>query len=361
MKTFKRSIIAISIILIIVVIYHSTIISDNKNTSYNYDDVILIINNNSQDSKDIGNYFKNHRNINDSNIIYINTVYSEDITLTDFNSQIRSPIEKYLISNNLTNKINYIVTTKGVPLKITDIRRSVDSELTLILRPYSNEIGSSQKILNPYFNKSEKFSKIMFNIYLVTRLTGYTYKDVKNMIDNSAIATNKGIFVLDTDPSRDSNLGYKIANDWMRESVSILEKKGYRGILNDMNSSFTVNQKNVLFYVSWGSNDPASKDHAKPYNTWVPGAIAETYVSSSGRTFTYPQTYGQSLVADLIAEGVTGVKGYIYEPYIDSMAEPQILFDRYANGYNLAESYYMASPYIGWMDVIVGDPKTVIK
>lgn len=358
MKTFKRSIITISIILIIVVIYHGTIISDNKNTSYNYDDVILIINNNSQDSKDIGNYFKNHRNINDSNIIYINTVDSEDITLTDFNSQIRSPIEKYLISNNLTDKINYIVTTKGIPLKITDIRRSVDSELTLILGPYSNEIGSSQKILNPYFNKSEKFSKIKFGIYLVTRLDGYTYIDIKNLIDRSKKTTNNGVFILDVSPDKDETT-YGVYNDEIRNAASILKKKGYDVVL-DNTSTFITKQKNVLGYVSWGSNDPNSIDNAKTHNIWLPGSIAETAVSSSARTFNYPPTYGQSLVADLIAEGVTGASGFVYEPYLDAIAQPDILFDRYTDGYSIAESYYMAYRYVGWMSIVIGDPKTAL-
>jgi hypothetical protein len=38
------------------------------------------------------------------------------------------------------------------------------------------------------------------------------------------------------------------------------------------------------------------------------------------------------------------------------MADPRILFDRYTRGYNLAESYYMASRCIKWRDLIIGDP-----
>jgi hypothetical protein len=70
-----------------------------------------------------------------------------------------------------------------------------------------------------------------------------------------------------------------------------------------------------------------------------------------------PQQYGQSLIADLIAEGVTGVKGYVYEPYSSAMASVNILFPMYVDGYTLAESYYGSSYYLSWMDVVVGDPK----
>jgi hypothetical protein len=40
------------------------------------------------------------------------------------------------------------------------------------------------------------------------------------------------------------------------------------------------------------------------------------------------------------------------------MANASVLFERYTAGYNLAESYAMASRYCSWMDVVVGDPKT---
>lgn len=363
----KTIIFGISLILASAVIYSNgnidpleeKIVGNNSSFSqsyYNYNDVILVINNNSQISKDVGYYFKTQRNINDSNIIYINTIDGEDINLSDFNNYIRFPIERFLISNNLTNSTNYIVTTKGIPLKIADLQRSVDSELTLILGPYNNSIGVNTKIVNPYYAKNETFSRDKFGIYLVTRLTGYNYTSVKNLIDRASNTTNNGIFVFDIAPKGG---GYQIFNDEMIIAAKILEEKGCNVIL-DNTTKFLTDQHNVLGYVSWGSNDPESTDHAKPHNTWVPGAIAETAVSSSGRTFDNP-SYGQSLIADLIEEGVTGAKGYVYEPYLGAMAQPDILFPRYVEGYNLAESYYMASLFVGWTDLIVGDPKTVLK
>ncbi|NIP33921.1 MAG: hypothetical protein GWN18_03175, partial [Thermoplasmata archaeon] len=63
------------------------------------------------------------------------------------------------------------------------------------------------------------------------------------------------------------------------------------------------------------------------------------------------------MIADLIAENVTGVKGYVYEPFLSAIAHPDILFERYTAGFNHAESYRMASQYLGWMGVVVGDPK----
>jgi len=104
--------------------------------------------------------------------------------------------------------------------------------------------------------------------------------------------------------------------------------------------------------------DSASLIPIRPHMTWVPGALGETYVSTGGRTFTYGTGYGQSLVADLLLDGVTGLKGYVYEPYLDAVAHPDLLFSRLTDGRNLAESFGAASQFLlSWMDVIVGDPK----
>ena len=95
----------------------------------------------------------------------------------------------------------------------------------------------------------------------------------------------------------------------------------------------------------------------RPHMSWVNGSIAETAVSTGGRSFTLGTTYGQSLVADLLEDGVSGVKGYVYEPYLTAVGQPSVLFPMYAQGYNFAEANAAANSYISWMAVVVGDPK----
>ena len=95
----------------------------------------------------------------------------------------------------------------------------------------------------------------------------------------------------------------------------------------------------------------------RPSNDWVNGSIAETAVSTGGRSFAWGTSYGQSLVADLLEDGVSSVKGYVYEPYLTAVGSPSVLLDAYATGYSMAEAHAMANTQIGWMGVVVGDPK----
>ena len=103
--------------------------------------------------------------------------------------------------------------------------------------------------------------------------------------------------------------------------------------------------------------DSLSLRAIRPHMSWMNGSIAETAVSTGGRSFTLGTGYGQSLVADLLEDGVSGVKGYVYEPYLTAVGQPSVLFSMYAQGYNFAEANAAANTYISWMGVVVGDPK----
>jgi len=333
---------------------------------FDYDDVVVIVNDASATSTAIGTYFQVARSIPDIQMIHISTPEMETVTRAVFESDIRSPVENYLQANNLASTTNYIVTTKGVPLRVngtdgqTGTKASVDQELMLILGSNASFIGGGGSPMNAYKDKNERFSSVAYGYYLVTRLTGYTIQDVENLIDRSDVATttNAGIFVLDVSPNHDIS-GYQQVNDWMRAAAPILTAKGYSVTLDETNTYLT-GQTNVLGYYSWGSNDCCDTNNAIPGNTWVNGAIGETAVSFGGRSFTTGTSYGQSLVADWIAEGITGISGYVYEPFIMALAHADTLFDRYTDGYNLADSYSMANFNLSWQQVVVGDPKTII-
>ena len=336
-----------------------------------YDDVAVIVNANSPASQTIGNYFKAARNIPARNVITVSCSTAEEIDAAEFNS-FRSQVETYMQANGLVNAINYIVTTKGVPLKINrgdtfstnSPSASVESELMCLLGSYASSIGGNGRTYSPYYSKSTHFSHAEQGIYLVTRLDAYSTKEVLDLIDRSGPSTQVSAgakYVLDQDPEWDASAAY--LNDYLSSAKTILAAKGKPVELNG-DSVYVTSREAVVGYVSWGSNDHYADEfttHALPLNSWAPGAIVETYVSTSGRSFDDPPSYGQSLIADLIEEGVSGAKGYVYEPYSTSMAIASILFDRYTSGYNLAESYFMASRYVSWMDVVVGDPKTSIQ
>lgn len=342
-----------------------------------YNDVIVVINENSDVSKEIGEYFARQRSVPERNIARISVPAKETINDEEF-QDLRSQVESFITGNDMTDTINYIVLTKGVPLRVnrplengennqTTRRASVDNELTLILGSFTEIIGGQGWATHNYSTLVAHFDRQLIPLYLVTRLDAYTKEDVFAMIDNSGPNTlvnkDSAIFVMDRDPR-------PIDGTFDQSQVAagqLLANRGWRILLNS-DSVYITEQKNVLGYASWGSNDhydQYTSEHAIPRNTWSPGALAETFVSTSGRSFQPGTSYGQSLIADWIAEGAVGAKGYVFEPFTIALALPHTLFDRYTDetqdtAFNLAESFYMASRTLSWMEVVLGDPKTSV-
>ncbi len=319
--------------------------------------VLLVINAASGPSAEIGAYYRSKRQIPKENVVIINVSTTENITEAEFNTGIKTPIQAAIKASN--NKIDFIVLTDGTPIRLNDNNGySVDGFLATMnvnLTPIP-ELKSQGFICppNPYYGATEHFTSSKYKIYLVTRLIGYTTEDAKKLIDNSLSATAaKGPFLLDKAGNRKGG-GYGQLQTLMDRSADSLQKRGFNAIL-DQTDEFQEPKEPLMGYVNWGSNDGAFSNERYKNVKFLPGAICETFVSTSARTFK-PTEGGQSLIAELIKSGVTGVKGYVSEPYTFALAQPDILFDRYTQGFNLAESFYAASQVIRWKDIVVGDP-----
>lgn len=315
--------------------------------------VLVIVNDKSLASRIIGAYYASKRKIPAKNVYHIKCDPAE-LTPTDtFKNQIQKPVKEYLAKTGLNKTVDYLVLTKGVPMRLHG-GWSVDSALMCMDQPTKFD-KLDVHAMNPYYAKKEHFSHKKYGFYLATRLDGYTVQDAKALVDRSLAAKpRKGPFLIDTTPKRDT-AGYAMMNQRMRDAYEKILLMGYDAII-ESTEAFAGGKKNLMGYYSWGSND-AAFDRAKyKSNTFSPGAIAETAVSSSARTMNRTNDGGQSLISDLIEAGVTGVKGYVAEPSLAAIADPLVLFDRYLSGYNLAESYYMASRFIFWREVVIGDP-----
>ena len=335
------------------------------------DSVLIVINQSSSLSRKIGEYYAERRAVPATHICRLNTSQGEEISRTDFDDQIARPIRDYLRGHNLAEKVLYIVITSGVPLKIrgnlglTAEAASVDSELTLLYFDLHGRAHSLPGgIPNPFFGKIRApFRHPDFPIYLVTRLAGFDFEDVKAMIDRAVAARNRGKFVIDL-KGNDKTQG----NTWLLQAAQQLPRDR---VVLDRSPAVLDYESDVIAYASWGSNDPERKERHLHFQ-WLPGAVVTEYVSTNGRTFarppeawnigawSNPKTFfdgsPQTLTADYIHDGATGASGHVYEPYLAFTPRPNILLPAYYQGRNLAESYYLSIPTLSWMNIVVGDP-----
>jgi uncharacterized protein (TIGR03790 family) len=346
------------------------------------DNVLLVVNESSAESGRIAEAYARTRGVPQTQLLRITVdAAADEIERAVFDAQIQAPIAEWIRRNSAQDRILFIVLTKGIPLRIKGTSgrggtlASVDSELTLLYRRLAGtDAPLSGPLANPYFlgdtaiARAQMFSHQAYDIYLVTRLDGYTVDDVLKVIERGAAPVREGRILLD----QKAGLNDAGGDAWLKGAADWMTANGFGDrVVLETTSRVLTGEKNVLGYFSWGSNDPAVTVRMFGLG-FVPGAIAGMFVSTDARTFKEPPaawTIGpwtdkakffagspQSLAGDLIREGVTGVAGHVAEPYLDATIRPNILFPAYLSGFNLAESFYLAMPYVSWQTVIVGDP-----
>ena len=324
----------------------------------------------------------------------------ESMNYTDYLSQIEAPLRRFLESHP---SVDFIVLTKGIPIRIygsQDQPVSVDGYLAAL--DYGKLPGSKRIILkdvgwdpnwtgaawsNRFWNSKARFSHSRFGGYMVSRLDGYTQADAIALTTRSLLAESlsmaagkpKGRIVLDEDPYRGTTstasqpFDLLRSNPASRDTIRIKSDMSFGDYNSDMalaadslaaaknpflletTNSFLGGKTGLMGYVSWGSNDSHFDMDAYHSLGFAPGSIGETAVSTGGRTF-LPTSGGQSLVADLIQQGIACIKGYVNEPFLVAIASPSILFSRYTSGWTMAESFFAASRMVGWEDLVLGDP-----
>jgi Secretion system C-terminal sorting domain len=375
------------------------------------DRVLVIRNLNSPSSIAIADDYMERRGVNAMLDIYTQDgaiINQEYMSYPYFYEEVEIPLLSYLTDHP---EIDFIVLTKGMPIHFYDFPGqpyggvcSVDSYISS-LSGYANNTNSSYvKISDPNYDydgipylghawinkfwKSESnFSHGEFGGYLVSRLDGYTIEDAMMLTTNSLLAEsnlqnniiNQGEILLDAHAPfglpdiEDQPYTLLPADYTVGDTIYITAESPFGDFNADMEVAhnllvarsipsqyentfaFVGSIDSIMGYVSFGSND--GDYNAATYNAlkFYPGAIGETGVSTSARTF-LPTEGGQSLIVDLIAQGITGAKGYTDEPLLQAIASPSVLFDRYTRGWTMAESYYAASRLVGWMDLVIGDP-----
>ncbi len=275
-----------------------------------------------------------------------------------FRSALLDPVEEAI--DTLPVRIDFIVLTKDIPIRIEGRNGySVDALLGGMHLPVPPMVGFDSTWLaryqSPYFDAREPFNSDRFAMYLVTRLDCGQLSDCLALVDRSMAARPvRGPFFLDATPPNTRADGYAEINRGMYAAALRLQLNGL-DVQIDTTARFVAPTQPVMGYASWGSNDVRFDSNAYHAVRFLPGALAETFVSTSARTFG-PVTGGQSRIVDLIAQGVTGVKGYVSEPGTFALAVPGVIFDRYVRGFTLAESFYAASRMILWKDIVIGDP-----
>jgi uncharacterized protein (TIGR03790 family) len=347
------------------------------------ENVLVVANGANAEARRIAEYYVEKRAIPAGHLLALDTLDpdpDETISRADYHARIERPIRAWLDRHSAHDRILYIVLVRGIPLRVqgtggrAGTSASVDSELTLLYRKLTGQALAPQgQTPNPYFlgaaaiSGASPFTHERHDIFLVSRLDGFTADEVIRLIDRSTAPSSDGsIMLVQRAGSREQ------PNEWLRETAGRLKTTRLaERVLLAGEGDPAEPRGPVIGYASWGSGDPQQGSRT-PAVDFAPGAIAIRFLSTDARTFREPPNSWRAgswddrksfyegtpepLTGDLIRAGVTGTVGYVAEPYLDGLVRPQVVFPAYLAGFSIVESFYLAMPALGWQAIVVGDP-----
>ena len=126
--------------------------------------VLLVVNHRDPVSQAVGDYYVKRRSVPARHVCLLETTSEETIDWQTYVTQIETPVGGCLKREHLEEKVLYIVTTMGVPLRIDGMggsiqkseQSSVDSELTLLYaKLHGNRFDRAGAVPNPFFGRRD--------------------------------------------------------------------------------------------------------------------------------------------------------------------------------------------------------------
>ena len=376
---------------------------------------MLVCNPANTESANVCNYFTTERTAEGFNPAY--TVNLQGIPATENVNDIVANSVINQVSSNIVRiglgKIDYIVTTVGVPL-IDDGGSSPNpgwqscSSLSIdaMLADNAIDIYPTETFpsfcndnplppVNPYYStisgltleggcetpscitsilENHPFSWSAYDMYEVTRLDGPTQQSIYNLINNANNAgevANNGYVLLNGNAigynNGETGGGYFFTMGY--DNNPFITGNYILGSMNVNNqyiiSKFITGATGLSGYASFGTNSGNAPDSNWGFS-FIPGALGvvlESYDGCSFQSDSWQETCGGQMPAsNFVYNGITGIDAAVSEPTTWGFSDPGVLFAYYFSGAPLADAYY-ASIYEGpgWKSVIIGDPKAHVK
>lgn len=340
--------------------------------------VLLIVNDRVPASADVAQAYRRLHSVASEHTVTVSVEPGDVVSRSDYERLIEQPVARWLTDRAAIDAITYIVLMPGLPVRVAGsagrdgTASSVDSELSLLYRRLTGaNVPIVGRVPNPYFSEGpltdpSPFDRRAHDIYLVTRLDGSSPEAALELVRRGGGEPHAWRVVIDGRPGERGGAERR----WLQEVAPRLAAV-QPGVTVSIDESSTVvtSFEPVTGYFSWGSNDSGTR---RPAVTFDAGAIAASFMSADARTLTPPPVDWQpgrweqpesfyagspeALAVDWLDAGLTGLGAMVAEPYLDGAFRPATLFEAWARGYSLGESFYLALPYLSWQSVVFGDP-----
>ena len=344
---------------------------------------IVVYNRAAPDSGNLARFYAQARHIANDHVIALDCSTEEEISRKEYDETIAEPLRKIFTERKwwtlrtdadnhptvTAKRINFVALIRGMPLKIRAtvdypgdrIEKSqiggqnqagVDSELAT-LGLFSRQISGAAN--NPYFQSFRSIADLGSPILLVCRLDAPTADIVRRMITDAVEIEKSGLWGRAyVDGADHTSGGLADGDEWLATVTKDLRAVGVPVTYDTSPALFPSGfpMSDGALYYGWYAGGVAGP-FQDPGFAFARGAVAVHIHSFSANTLRSAEA---NWVGPLLARGAAASLGNVYEPYLQLTAHLDIFNDRLLHGFTFAESAYMATRVLSWMDVAVGDP-----
>lgn len=296
----------------------------------------------------------------------------QDITRQEFDAKLRYPLLLHAQQHSwrlpaLRQKglkpVYALVLMPDIPLRVREEREqgaktalmmqncaAVDSELALL----GAEYAIRGPIPNPFYGKTEALTEAKPPVLAVTRIDAPDDATIRRMIQYPSEVERRGLWgwsVVDQG-------GPYPQGDAMFTAVAKLAREHGLPLFHEeskatLAAGFPLMTDTAAYFgwYAYPANGPFNPKTAADFH-FAPGAVAYHLHSFSATSVKSPESW----VGALLQRGAVVTAGNVYEPTLGGCLKPEVFFDRLLKGYTVAEASLMATPWLSWQGVVLGDP-----
>lgn len=349
--------------------------------------VVVVYNADSPMSEKAARRYCEVRRIDVSQMVALHGVTSGDISRSDFERKVKSPLLyaasgndwRYPAQRTGGKEMCAMVLMPDLPLRVkespavTEARKkkaeaikrgeiqgkvewtpdeaaSVDSELMLLGANYPLHSA----LQNPCYKKDAPLTAQHPPIMAVCRIDGPDEQTIANMIFDPVRVEREGLWgwtVIDEGgPYAEGEAMFRAA---AHSAQAAYQPLFYETSKKTLAHSFPL-MKQTAVYFGWyeyRANGPFSPE-AAPEFRFAPGAVAGHLHSFSCENCKDAKQWAPAL----LKRGAAVSLGNVYEPFLAGCHDFGVFYDRLLKGCCVADAMLMATPLISWQEVTFGDP-----
>ncbi len=347
--------------------------------------VAVLYNSALPESRQLAELYRDSRHIPEENLIGLKMPVTADISRQDYEETIAKPLraefdrrgwwrrgrDRVGLTMPLSNRIQVMVTLRGVPLRISQTPKpapantpppspakdplsgrdeaALDSELAM----FGIEGMPTDGVLqNKYYQSDRGFDRAgMPFLILTARIDAPSHATCARMIRDSVETEQTGLWGM---TYVDIANKFPQGDQWLEAIVKTNSRSGIPTVVDRFNETLPKNypMENAAVYFGWYDWN-VSGPFLNPHFRFRKGAVAVHLHSFSAQQL---GKQNQNWCAPLLERGAAATVGNVFEPYLHLTHDLGLLYQRLLDGHSWVEACWMAMPVTSWQGVVLGDP-----